>query len=363
MPEKLERCVADVKGQKGVDSAWAICTDALKELDDHPYKPPYKEAQKFPYPFPAINSKDATKESRDAFDTLDPIPSDTGHRDPTKTLDPDPIDKIEKEAVSIGGGLSAQSVGGKRHKDQKLMESLCECDTFNKLHEALIQEAEDDTEWITVKGAHIPIKKGENKDEVVKSFLAKQGGKGGGEKKTGSGLSSQSEKELISSIKAGKKDWHDWYRNDSNDKFYAEIEKRNKEIPRPKRPEGAGGTIFQDDPNAISKYESKVKYLEDMGDYWKKVTKFPARDHKTPGQLGDAKWYELSNNSANLRDTKKKLEKVKARKESGTTLERKVTYKHGKPRFYYKENPKEQETIGTNSIFDNVLNALRKETN
>lgn len=31
MPEKLERCVSDVKGQgKSSDSAWAICTDSIK---------------------------------------------------------------------------------------------------------------------------------------------------------------------------------------------------------------------------------------------------------------------------------------------------------------------------------------------
>lgn len=31
MPEKLERCVDDVKGKKGVDSAYAICTAATQE--------------------------------------------------------------------------------------------------------------------------------------------------------------------------------------------------------------------------------------------------------------------------------------------------------------------------------------------
>lgn len=32
MPEKLDRCVSDVKGQgKSEDSAWAICTDSLKQ--------------------------------------------------------------------------------------------------------------------------------------------------------------------------------------------------------------------------------------------------------------------------------------------------------------------------------------------
>ncbi len=32
MPEKLDRCVGDVKGQgKSSDSAWAICTDSMKK--------------------------------------------------------------------------------------------------------------------------------------------------------------------------------------------------------------------------------------------------------------------------------------------------------------------------------------------
>ena len=31
MPEKLDRCVNDVKGEHGEDSAWAICTDSLKK--------------------------------------------------------------------------------------------------------------------------------------------------------------------------------------------------------------------------------------------------------------------------------------------------------------------------------------------
>jgi hypothetical protein len=90
MPEKLDRCVADVKGQKdGVDNPYAVCNASIKE--DH-----LQEKQKFPYAFPAINSKDATE-----------------------------------EAVAIGGGLSAQSVGGKTIKPDK---------EFDKLHEALMQE-------------------------------------------------------------------------------------------------------------------------------------------------------------------------------------------------------------------------------
>ena len=433
MPAKLDRCVDDIKakGKANGVNPWAVCNASIGEtlfpsgsldvsagtkeslnpqdrLDKTNYQPTtHSDPHKTLDPEP-------THEALDPYKTLDPEPKHDGHRDPYKTLDPkmSELDKIEQEAVAIGGGLSAQSVGGKRHKEggqgsgrkpgsgaytpadahlfapeekKKALpkkgvtpmggkrssssatrvneiESFCECDTFNKLHETLMQEAEDDTEWITVRGAHIPIKKGENKDEVVKSFIAKQGGEPG-EKKTG--LSDKSEKELVSSIKGGK-DFHDWYREKGdNDKFYAEIEKRNQEVPKPKRPEGAGGTIFQDDPKAIEKYEAKINYLEGVNDYWKKITKFPTRDfHTKTHQLGDAKWYEMSNNSATLRDTKKKLDKVKERQASGTTLERKPTYKGGKKRFYYKEKPKEgtTEIIGSDKDFDNVLYALRKET-
>ena len=404
MPEKLDRCVDDIKAKGDADGVnpWAVCNASISESShfDKLVEALKKESRNPQERLDRMNPQ-PTKHSN-PHKTLDPEPSNIGHTDPRKTLDPEPkhdghrnprepldpkmseIDMIEREAVSIGGGLSAQSVGGKRHEDQEKLtiansghrsiysdyekkknkvEECLPCKRFDKLHETLIQEAEDDTEWITVKGAHIPIKKGESKDEVVKAFLAGKGEKG--EKKTGSGVSAQSDKELVSSIKAGSKNWKDWGRNESNEKEYAEIEKRNQAVPKPKRPEGAGGTIFQDDPNAIPKLEKKIKYLEDQQDYWKKITKFPARDYHTrPHQLGDAKWYEASSVSTNLRETKKKLAKIQERKEAGTTLERKVTYKGGKPRFYYKENPKEgtSETIDSNSIFDNVLNALRKET-
>jgi len=31
MPEKLDRCVDKIKGEKGVDSAYAICTASIEE--------------------------------------------------------------------------------------------------------------------------------------------------------------------------------------------------------------------------------------------------------------------------------------------------------------------------------------------
>ncbi len=173
-------------------------------------------------------------------------------------------------------------------------------------------------------------------------FTTKGGGDSGGKH------ADKSEKDLVKAIKGGSKDWNDWGRNEKNEELYAEIEKRNQELPTPKRPEGAGGSIFRDDPDAVSKMEKKVKYLEDVSDYWKKIIKFPHRDYQNHNQLGDAKWYALSNNSANLRDARKKLEGIKAQQGRGTQLVRKTTYKSdqygkSKPRFYYSEEPKEEE--------------------
>lgn len=38
MPEKLHRCVDKVKGQKGVDNAWAICNASIGETKADPLK-------------------------------------------------------------------------------------------------------------------------------------------------------------------------------------------------------------------------------------------------------------------------------------------------------------------------------------
>lgn len=158
--------------------------------------------------------------------------------------------------------------------------------------------------------------------------------------------SDKSEKDLVKGIKAGSANWKDWYRNETNEELYQEIEKRNRAIPFPKRPEGVGATIFRDDPDAVSKMENKIKYLEDIQDYWKKIIKFPARDYHTkPHQLGDAKWYELTGASTNLRDARKKLEGIKMQQDRGTQLVRKATYPDGKKRFYYSEEPKTGEAL------------------
>ena len=36
MPAKLDRCVADVEGQSGVDNPWAVCNASLNEMPSNP---------------------------------------------------------------------------------------------------------------------------------------------------------------------------------------------------------------------------------------------------------------------------------------------------------------------------------------
>lgn len=43
----------------------------------------------------------------------------------------------------------------------------------------VVNKSDDNLEWITVKGNHIPVKKGQSKDEAVKEFIEKQQGKSG----------------------------------------------------------------------------------------------------------------------------------------------------------------------------------------
>lgn len=167
-------------------------------------------------------------------------------------------------------------------------------------------------------------------------------GSGGGSSTDGSDNkhSKTSTKDLIKSIKGGSKDWHDWGRTGNTEDAYAEIERRNREVPRPTGK--FDNSIFRDDPDAVAKMENKIKVLEDRQEYWKQITKFPSRDYHNRKQLGDMKWYEAGNLSANLRDAKKKLVGIKTQQERGTTLTRKPTYPDNKKRFYYSEEPKEE---------------------
>lgn len=47
----------------------------------------------------------------------------------------------------------------------------------DKNGQKIAMNAKDDVEWITVKGNHIPVKKGQTKEQAIKEFLAKKGGK------------------------------------------------------------------------------------------------------------------------------------------------------------------------------------------
>ena len=50
-----------------------------------------------------------------------------------------------------------------------------------------VQDADDIESWITVRGNHIPIKKGQSKEEAVKSFLKNKGGSSKTERKLSNG--------------------------------------------------------------------------------------------------------------------------------------------------------------------------------
>ena len=101
------------------------------------------------------------------------------------------------------------------------------------------------------------------------------------------------------------------------------------------KPAKATGPIFQDDPDAIAKLETKLVELEKEKAYWKTVKKIVPRDYShTPG---DAKWYMPANVSARIRSVKKKMELIKARQEAGVTLQRKEVFVSGRRFFKYVE--------------------------
>jgi len=301
MPAKLDRCVDDIKAKGDADGVnpWAVCNASIGEL-----KP--EDTSKLLHELDDITSADASFPSADASykhtGPMVPTKSDHSYENTPEEMLQEIDDMISKDAsspkasykftgdmttkmksntygntgnetVSIPGSLSAVKIKGKKKEGSSMMQETitkqvldsklnCGCskkklkiketrqasNVFIKqlVETRLMQEVDDDVQWITVSGSHIPIKKGQSKDEAVKKFLADKGGA----KKIGD----MSEKDLVKSIKGGSKDYHDWDRNEKTEDAYAEIERRNQEIPKPKRPEGAGGTIFQDDPNAIEKY-------------------------------------------------------------------------------------------------------------
>lgn len=167
------------------------------------------------------------------------------------------------------------------------------------------------TKFITKDKKVIPIKNGKGKltsDQV--------------------GLNT-SDKDLIKAIKGEQ-------RNVINEKYYAEIERRNRQVAQPKHEKV--GTVFRDDPNAIEKQQKRVMNFENEQEFWKKIIKFPRRDFRGHNQLGDQRWFALTSASTNLREAKKKLDKLKSDKEKGIILTREPTFKGGKKRFFFKEH-------------------------
>lgn len=118
--------------------------------------------------------------------------------------------------------------------------------------------------------------------------------------------------------------------------LYHQLEEKNRQVPKPTQIRV--GTVFRDDPNAIQKQEQKVKNFENEQDYWKLIVKEPQRTFGNAGNtLGDARWWALTNTSTNLREAKKKLDKLKSDKEKGIKLTRQPTFIEGKKRFFFKE--------------------------
>jgi len=94
--------------------------------------------------------------------------------------------------------------------------------------------------------------------------------------------------------------------------------------------------IYQDDPQALEKLALKLAGLEKQKAYWKTIKKTVPRDYSNTE--GDKKWYMPQLIQTNIRNTKKKMESIKARQKQGKTLTRKPTFKNGHKVFFYEEN-------------------------
>ncbi len=97
--------------------------------------------------------------------------------------------------------------------------------------------------------------------------------------------------------------------------------------------------IFQDDPQALDKLAVKLAKLEKEKAYWKTIKKNVPRKYDQSPE--DARWYMLTNVTTRIREVKKKIAKIEERDASGKTLERNITFKNGRPCFFYKEVDKE----------------------
>lgn len=144
MPDKLDRCVSDVKGQgKSEDSAWAICKSSTKETEDdicvecgeprsnhglftdHDFQDDIEEFE---------DDDDEITISIKLGETTDQGPKPMGPVNVVESHNPLDIVGEEKEAVAIPGSLSNVSVGGNK------LEECKPCQHFDAVSEALKSE-------------------------------------------------------------------------------------------------------------------------------------------------------------------------------------------------------------------------------
>ena len=120
--------------------------------------------------------------------------------------------------------------------------------------------------------------------------------------------------------------------------------------------------IFQDDPDAIPKLETKLAQLEKEKEYWKGLK--PEKRTYQNETDNMKRSYMLPLVNQNIRSVKKKIEQIRARQESGKELERNVTFKNGRKVFFYTEKDKEiQAKNGFMGLINNKTNFVVGEGN
>lgn len=94
--------------------------------------------------------------------------------------DPEAIDLVKNQGWNVSCAYSFQSVPKDTHNGKKIDMEFTDGEFLhlaivkNPRYEGaniVVNKNDDDLEWITVKGNHIPIKKGQSEDEAVKEFL------------------------------------------------------------------------------------------------------------------------------------------------------------------------------------------------
>ena len=93
--------------------------------------------------------------------------------------DPEAIDLVKNQGWNVSCAYSFQSVPKDMHNGKKIDMEFTDGEFLhlaivkNPRYEGanIVVNKNDDVEWITVKDNHIPIKKGQSKDEAVKKFL------------------------------------------------------------------------------------------------------------------------------------------------------------------------------------------------